>query len=420
LPEHLPVEEEVIIPLEVQAEPEAWREMGEEVSEQLDYRPARYLRKRLVRKKFVSLREPGRAPVIAPLPAGLQERCLAAPGMIAHVITAKYCDHLPLYRQEEILKRRHQITLPRQTMMGWLALAEFWLRPIYELIKTTVLDGNYVQVDETPVRYLCPGHGQTKLGYLWTVNRPRHGMFFHWETSRGGDCLERVVPPSFGGIVQCDGYAAYPAFVRERVPKIELAGCWAHVRRKFYEAHAVGIPGSVWVLRQIGELYRIEDKLRAEKAGPALREGVRASQSRPIVRRIGRVLRRWQEKHRFLPRSAMGQAISYSLRLWPQLERFLENGQIEIDNNLVENAIRPTALGKKNWLFIGAARTGGTSAILYTVIEECRRLELNPEAYLTEALIRLPAATNRDLPKLTPAALAPLLTPPEVCNLRAA
>ena len=157
------------------------------------------------------------------------------------------------------------------------------------------------------------------------------------------------------------------------------------------------------MLRQIGELYRIEEKLRAEKAGPALREGVRASQSGPIVRRIGKVLRRWQEKHRFLPKSAMGQAISYSLRLWPQLEQFLENGQIEIDNNLVENAIRPTALGKKNWLFIGAAQTGGTSAILYTVIEECRRLELNPEAYLTEALIRLPAATNRDLPKLTPA-----------------
>jgi transposase len=125
-----------------------------------------------VRKKFILIREPQRAPIIAPLPAGLQERCLAAPGLIAHVITAKYCDHLPLYRQQDILWRRYKIPLPRQTMMGWLDLAEFWLRPIYELIKTTVMDGNYVQVDETPVRYLCLGHGKTKLGYLWTVNRP--------------------------------------------------------------------------------------------------------------------------------------------------------------------------------------------------------------------------------------------------------
>lgn len=404
LPEHLPVEEEVSIPLEVQAQPEAWREIGAEVREQLDYRPARYVRRRLVRKKYVRIDAPHRPPVIAPLPPSLQDGCLAAPAMIAHVIVGKFCDHLPLYRQEQRLKWSHGIELPRQTMMRWLALAVFWLRPIYEMLKTTVLDGDYVQVDETPIRYLDPGGGRCKLGYFWTVLNPKRGVFYHWEPSRAAACLEQIIPAGFRGTLQCDGYAAYPRFARQR--QLDLAGCWAHVRRKFHESMEAEPRRAGWVLWQLGHLYRIEAALRDQGAGPALRAAVRASHSRMVVQRLGRVLRQWQSCGKLRPRSNFGAALAYTLGLWEPLSRFLELGEVEIDNNLDENAIRTTALGKKNWLFAGNETSGENLAILYTLAEECRRLQLDPQAYFTEVLTRIPSATNHTVHTLTPAALS--------------
>lgn len=184
LPDNLPVVEEVIEPEPVKAAPQSWRCIGEEVSEQLDYEPARFLRRRTIRKKYFHRTEPDLAPVIAPLPECLQERGLAAPGLLAQVLVSKYCDHLPLYRQEQIFLRRHQVHLPRQTLARWVRLAADWLQPICEQIRTGVMAGGYVQVDETPVNYLEPGHGQTKQGYFWTGSRPKGDVFFRWETSR--------------------------------------------------------------------------------------------------------------------------------------------------------------------------------------------------------------------------------------------
>jgi transposase len=178
LPEHLPVIEEVLDPAPVQACPQAWRCIGEEVSEQLDYEPARFLRRRLIRRKYVRRGEVDAVPVIAPLPASLQERCLAAPGLLAQILIAKFGDHLPLYRQEQIYRTRHGVHLPRPTMVRWVALAADWLRPIYEQIRTGVMAGGYVQVDETPIRYLAPGHGQTRQGYLWAYSRPGGDVLF--------------------------------------------------------------------------------------------------------------------------------------------------------------------------------------------------------------------------------------------------
>lgn len=236
LPDNLPVVEAVIEPEPVKAAPQSWRCIGEEVSEQLDYEPARFLRRRTIRKKYVHRTEPDLAPVIAPLPECLQERGLAAPGLLAQVLVSKYCDHLPRYRQEQIFLRRHQVHLPRQTLARWVRLAADWLQPICEQIRTGVMAGGYVQVDETPVNYLEPGHGQTKQGYFWTGSRPKGDVFFRWETSRATACLDRVVPLNFTGTLQSDGYAAYRAFANSRGETIILAGCWAHVRRKFYDA----------------------------------------------------------------------------------------------------------------------------------------------------------------------------------------
>jgi len=231
VPENLPVVEEVIEPAEVIQEPEQWRLIGQEVSEQLDYEPARFLRRRIVRKKYVHLSDPDRAPVLAALPEKLLERGVAGPGLLAHILISKYCDHLPLYRQEQIFAQRFKINLPRATLARWVELCADWLQPIYEQIRTGVMAGGYAQVDETPVAYLAPGNGQTKQGYLWTACRPGGDVFYRWETSRAADCLERLVPREFKGVLQSDGYSAYGAFIKTR-GGIELAGCWAHVRRK--------------------------------------------------------------------------------------------------------------------------------------------------------------------------------------------
>jgi transposase len=404
LPDNLPVVEEVIEPEPVRAEPEQWRCIGQEVSEQLDYEPARFLRRRTIRKKYVPRARLDAAPVIAPLPERLQDRSLPAPGLLAHILVAKYCDHLPLYRQEQIFARRHQVHLPRQTLARWVELAAEWLRPIYEVIRTGVMAGGYVQVDETPVNYLEPGNGKTKQGYFWTASRPKGDVFFRWETSRATACLDQVVPPTFTGTVQSDGYPAYRAFVNGRKEGIVLAGCWAHVRRKFYEASETAPQMSGWLLRQIQHLYHVEASLRAHCAGPKLRAAVRASHSRPIVARLEKVLLRLKARGRYLPQSGLAQAIDYALGQWPTLTVYLNDGRVEIDNNLVENAIRPTAIGKKNWLFIGDAEAGQRSAIIYTVIESCRRRSLDPYAYLREVLTRLPNMTNRQIPEVIPAA----------------
>ena len=405
-PADLQVVQEVIDPEPVKACPEAWRCIGEEVTEQLDYEPARFIKRLLVRRKYVRRDHPFAAPILAPLDT-LQERSIAAPGLLAAVIVGKYCDHLPLYRQEQIFLTRHRVKLPRQRMAQWMGMAADWLRPIYENIRTGVLGGGYVQIDETPIEYLEPGNGQTRLGYLWACARPGGDTVFTWHVSRAAACLESIIPPGFRGTVQSDGYAAYAAFVRKHNATagnqaISLAGCWSHARRGFFEARESAPRTCGWLLHQIALLYRVEAHLRACHAGPKLREAVRASHSAPILRRIHAALERIRS--RYLPQSALGKAITYTLDLWPALEIFLTDGRIEIDNNGVENAIRPTALGKKNWLFVGAAHAGERGAILYTIVECCRRRGIDPQACLRDVLTRLPKMTTSQIPEVTPEA----------------
>ena len=406
LPENLPVVEEVIDPEPVKAQPEVWRCIGQEVSEQLDYEPGRFLRRRVVRRKYVHRTELDSGPVIAALPERLLDRSLPAPGLLAQIVVGKYCDHLPLYRQEQIYQQRHGLNLPRQSLARWVELAADWCKPIYEHIRTGVMGGGYVQVDETPVDYLEPGNGKTKQGYLWTCSRPGGEVFYRWETSRAAVCLENIIPVDFKGTVQCDGYSAYRSFAHKRNGTIALAGCWAHVRRKFHEALEQSPKTAGWIMRQIQHLYRVESRLREQRAGPRLREAVRAHQSRPIVQRLQRALLRLKSGARPLPQSLLGIAIDYALGQWQTLEVFVADGRVEIDNNLVENAIRPTALGKKNWLFIGEAGAGDRGAILYTIIECCRRRNIDPYTYLRDVLTRLPNMTNHQIPEVTPQAWA--------------
>ncbi|MDF1815610.1 MAG: IS66 family transposase [Verrucomicrobiales bacterium] len=405
IPDHLPVEEIIIEPDPVKACPEAWRRIGEEISEELDYQPGRFLCRRTIRPKYVKNASPEAAPIVAKLPEKLLERGKLAPGLLAHLAVSKYADHLPLYRQEQIFKQRYQVELSRQTMSNGVKLVAEWLRPVVRVMAAELFSDGYVQVDETPIRYLAPGKGKTAQGYFWTSHRPGGDTVYQWHTGRGHQCLEEVVPHDFAGIIQCDAYRAYPAFTSKR-DGVGLAGCWAHARRKFHDAFQQGDskPRATRILREIGSLYDIERELRESRAGPELRKTVRRDRSRPIVKSIKNKLIEYRQSGNHLPKSLFGRAISYALEQWELLTVYLDHGRVEIDNNLCENAIRPTAVGKKNWMFIGDKEAGWRSAVIYSIITSCRDRGIDPLEYLRDVLTRLPSMTNHQIPEITPAA----------------
>jgi transposase len=399
-PENLEVVREVIQPDLVLAEPEQWRPIGQEVSRQLDYQPGKFFWRETVRPKYVRRTQRELPPVVAPAPARVADHGLAAPGLLAQLLVSKYCDHWPFYRQEQMFWQRHGVFIARQQMVQWTAQSVRLLSGITDCLKAELQQSGYVQVDETPVRYQDPlREGRCGQGYLWTALTPRHGVVYEWHVSRAARCLESLLGPAFAGKLQSDGYAAYPAFAKGK-DRLLLFGCWAHTRRGFFEALEQTPPVAGWIVKQIGLLYRWEEELRESRAGPGLRERGRASHHRMVVARLHRAFLRLQP--RYLPQSPMGQAIGYALNQWPTLERFLEHGEVELDNNLVENAIRPTALGKKNWLFFGSAEAGQRSAVLYTLIANCRLHGVEPYAYLKDVLERLPRTTNKEVAQLTP------------------
>ena len=396
LPENLPTEEIVIDPEAVKQNPSAYQCIGEEVTEELDVTPTRYFRRRIIRRKFTSKINRALPPIVAPLAPRLVPGGFATPGLITDILIKKYVDHLPLYRQESILHTRHGIDIPRQTMSEWVRLGAGWLRLIYQHVREDLKKCGYLQVDETPVRYCGAEAEGSRQGYFWVFNHPGGEVLFEWHTGRGGGCLKGMLQ-EFRGNVQSDGYVVYASFAKEH-GGIDLSACWAHARRKFDEAETDSPALVCWLLHQIRLMYRTEHALRGK--GPKLRQAVRSAESGMCLARIGKVLRLKLGQHR--PTSLTGKAIAYTLGLWQELERFRDDGRLEIDNNLVENAIRPTAIGKRNWLFIGHPDAGERSAILYTILANCRRLGINPREYLLDVLTRLPSLTNQQTRELTP------------------
>jgi len=400
LPEDLPTETITIDPDEVTQDPAGYVCIGEEVLEQLDVIPPQYKCVRTVRRKFKKKHVRNHAPIIAPAPKRPVDSGYASPSLLADIVVKKYADHLPLYRQHQILMSRHGIYLPRQTMSDWVGIvAERWLAGIYEEIRENLRESDYLQIDETPVRYLREGGGGCGQGYLWVYHRPGGEVLYEWHTGRGAVCLEKTLS-GFTGDVQCDGYSAYMSYAKNH-EGIELLGCWAHARRKFREAEEEAPRIAGWFLQQIGQLYDVEDRLRDANASAVLRDALRSSDSSFVLSRIGTALQACSGKHH--PQSQMGKAIGYALRQWDKLQRFCEDGRLEIDNNLAENAVRPTAIGKKNWLFFGHAEAGQRSAIIYTILANCRLLQINPFDYLRDVLARLPYMTNHQARVMTPA-----------------
>jgi transposase len=224
-PENLEVVSEVIEPELVRAEPQHYQRIGEEKSRLLDYQPGKFFWREIVRPKYVRLTRRELPPVIAPAAARVAEHMLAAPGLLAQLLVGKYCDHLPFYREEQIFLQRHGVFIARQQMVQWTEQSVRLLSGITRAIKEQLRQSPYAQVDETPVQYLEPGHGQTKQGYLWTALVPGRCVLYQWHASRAAECLHALLGRDFKGKLQCDGYSAYPAFAQD---KIKLFGCWAH------------------------------------------------------------------------------------------------------------------------------------------------------------------------------------------------
>ncbi|YCM42987.1 IS66 family transposase [Verrucomicrobiaceae bacterium 227] len=395
---------EELIPDEVKANPEAYREI-ETTRGQVYWRVTRI-------PKFVLKADKLEKPVTSPAPTPSIPGTLCGPHLISQIVCDKFCDHLPHYRQSQRFARRHGIELQRGTINTWTAQLADLLRPVNEAIKAEVLDTDALQIDETPGSYLAPGTGKSQTGYWWAYrNIHTSTVYFDWHTSRAMDCLldmlgfdEESKTLLFTGHIQCDGYKAYDALVKQ-FKGIVLAGCMAHLRRKFFDARKQAPDHSIPVLLKIQEIYRVERDLKLSKAPPGCREMIRRSRSLPLLKEL-KTLIDGIEKIKPLPQSKLGKALTYARNQWSKMEVSILNAELEIDNNRIENAIRPLKLGLKNYLFMGSAEAGKDSALFYTLIENCKVHDLDPEAYLVEVIeaLRDPAMLER-VAELTPAAL---------------
>lgn len=392
--EDLPVEQTVVItPEEVKAEPELYECIGEEKTFEVDVVPPRLFKREIIRRKYRHKLNRQLPPVLAPAPARVVEGGYASAGLVTYIVLSKYLDHLPLYRLEK-MSQRWGARLARQTMADWVEVAAIWLKWIYDRMRKDLIEGPYLQADETPVRYLDPDakRGKASRGNLWVMGRPGGPVVFDWKCSREhAHALEMM--HGFTGVLQADGYQAYDKLAQQSKTLVRV-GCMAHVRRKWFESLQSSPRESGLALKIFARIYRREALYREQRLDAPTR-GERRKKELTIL--FGRLHRLAQiVAQRSLPKSEIGKAASYTLAQWPSIEALLNTGIAELDNNLIENAIRPSAIGKKNWLFIGSPDAGGRSAIIYSIVVTCQRYGVDPHAYLRDVLSRLPSMSNQD------------------------
>jgi transposase len=391
---HLPVKETIeIVPEAVKKDPSLYEKIGEERTFEIDVAPPQIFKREIVRLKFKHTIDRHRAPLLAPAPARIAPGGFASAGLIAWALTAKYADHLPLYRQEKMLER-WGAPISRQNLCDWVGLATPFLDPLVKLMKSDLLKSGYVQADETPVKCNDPDlkDGRTTQGYLWALSRPGGDVVFEWRLSRKHEEAERLLG-EFQGVLQSDGYEAYPAYVRTR-PEVAWVGCWAHTRRKFYEALGERPAEAHRALELVAQLYRCETQWNEAAVGDR-RAALRQEHfARPLAEL--KTLAQDLLAGPVLPQSGLGKACTYLLGHWAPLTAHLNYSHTALDTNAVENAIRPSAVGKKNWLFVGHPDAGDRTAVMYSLIVSCQRRGHNPHEYLKDVLTRLPALTTKD------------------------
>lgn len=400
LPASLPRLEEVLEPESTSCCGVRMTRIGEDVAETLEMIPSRFWVRRRIRGKW-ACRCCERISM-APVESAPIDKAIAGASVLANVVVSKFVDHQPLHRQEAIYARMG-VAIPRSTMAGWLGRIGVSVQPLVELLAERAIATGALQADETPVPVLDPGSGKTATGYHWAYRTlpsdPVQAVVFDFAASRSQMHPNRMLA-GFAGTLQVDGYAGYNEILRKEA--VTEAGCWAHARRKFVDVfEATKSPVAQEAIRRIAALYKIEHEI--DDAGEATtleRSRLRESRAGPLLEELYAWLVAIHAKSP--PRGSLAKAIQYTLNRWAALTQFLKDGRLPLDTNAVENAIRPIALGRRNWLFAGSEAGGVRAAQIYSLLGSARLAGLQPLDYITDVLQRMPTARKRDLEAMLP------------------
>jgi transposase len=373
--------------------------IGEDISEQLDVEPARFFVHRHIRPQYAC--RACETVTAAPIPAAIVDGSLAAPGLRAWVVTQKFLDHLPLYRIEHIGERQG-VSLPRSTSAEWVGQTGVAVQPLADRLGELLRQRTILHADETPVAQLDPGRGKTKRAYLWAYrsndldsNRDPPIIVFDYQPNRSGSHAQHFLR-DWRGNLMVDDFVGYKALFETGIT--ELA-CFAHARRKFFDLHAANnSPSAAYVLERIRQLYAIERE--AKESNTHARHELRQTQAQPILDSLHIWL--LATRATVADGSGLAKAIDYSLKRWPALARYANSGDLPIDNNPVENAIRPIAIGKKNWLFCGSERAGKRAAAIQSLLGTAKLNQIEPYAWLKDTLEKLPTWPNSRIDELLP------------------
>jgi transposase len=372
------------------------KRIGEDVSEKLDYTPGVFTVEQHIRGKWACIK--CQTLIQAPVPAQIIDKGIATAGLLAQVLVAKYSDHLPLYRQERIFGRAG-VALPRSTLAQWVGICGVQLQPLVDALKEEILRHPVLHADETPVEMLKPGNKKTHRAYLWAYApgafENLKAVVYDFCESRAGEHARTFLGKWRGSLV-CDDYAGYKAGF---VSGITEAGCMAHARRKFFDLHVSSksqIAGQACVY--ISQLYDVERELKHLNADERLQR--RQRESKPLADAFHEWL--LLQRQKITDGSATAKALDYSLKRWTALTQFLGDGQLPIDNNWIENQIRPIAIGRSNWMFAGSLRAGQRAAAVMSLIQSAKLNGHDPYAYLKDVLARLPTQKNSQITDLLP------------------
>jgi transposase len=398
LPEHLP---RVDIVLQPQGDFTGWILVRNEITEELDYSPAifrvnRYIRPIYAHPDSRTNPEIKHPLVMGDLPSRPINKGIPSAQLLAYILISKFVDHLPYYRQVQMFKRI-EMEISTSTIDGWVARTLVLLEVLYnKFCEYHFKEQIYLQVDETTIKVLKMlkikngkvKKGKAHIGYFWVYNAPlSNNVVFKYDSGRGGKYPAEHLK-DFSGTLQADGYIVYEAL--DKLPRFDLVGCLSHIRRKFVEAQSNDANRSNTALTFIQQLYALEDFARKKQYTPEQRLELRKEKAQPIMEEFSKWLITQKEGEQVLPSSPIGQAINYALGRWKYMERYLKDGRLEIDNNLVENAIRPVALGRKNYMFAGSPEGAKWAAIVYTLVASAARHGHNPQSYMADVLRRLP------------------------------
>lgn len=404
IPAHLERVEEVVEPQEDVSD---MKRIGEDVTEILEYTAPKLWVRRIVRPKYVRKQESESADsgMIVQAPAVEQPlgRSKAGISLIVHILMSKFGEHLPLHR---LIARfaRSGLKIPPSTMSQWVKNGLLPLEILYEAYKKLIFSSHYIQMDETTIRVLEEGNGKTHLGYFWATFDPVHRLpFFKYDPGRSVAAPAKLLK-GFAGILQSDGYAAYES-IGNKSNGIVLMNCLAHIRRKFFDAQDNDPQRAATALTLIKLIYQVEEKARNMGLNHEQRLQLRLQESKEVFETFGQWLQ--IEYDKVLPSSAIGKAIYYAIQRWKNMSVFLIDGRVECDNNLVENSIRPIAIGRKNYLFAGSHEAAQRSAMIYTFFAACKHHGIDPEIWLTDVLNRIADCKISELEQLMPHRWAP-------------